>query len=109
MEVFWEKPFETSLDLMSHYQLFLNHISYKQRIRSDASSVMVKGLCGGRSYEISLMVFPKSQSYLPQQSNIVVNIFFSNYFLFTNKQKIYHLSRLFVVHQLQKIMARLFL
>ena len=72
LEVIWEKSIETSLELISHYQLFLNRVSYKSRIKSDTSSVVVKGLCGGRSYDISLMVFPKSQSYLPQQSNIVV-------------------------------------
>ena len=72
LEVLWERPTEASVELISHYQLFLNRVSYKNKIRADASSVQIKGLCGGRSYDISLMVFPKSHSYIPQQSNILV-------------------------------------
>ena len=77
----WERPSEASSELISHYQLFLNRVSYKHRIRPDATNILVKGLCGGRSYEISLMVFPKSQSHIPQQSNILVFNAFLLFFL----------------------------
>jgi hypothetical protein len=69
LEVSWKGPLESSLGLISHYQLFLNGVSYKKKIRSDATSVKIKGLCGGRSYSVVLMVIPKSQSYVAQQSN----------------------------------------
>lgn len=71
IEIIWEKPFASSLDLISHYQLFLNRISYKQRINSDVNRLIVRGLSGGRTYDVNLMVFPKLQSLLPQQSNVV--------------------------------------
>ena len=63
---------ENSLeDLIDHYQLFLNKVSYKNKISSSTNRVYVKGLAGGRKYDITLMVIPKAQTLLPQDSNVL--------------------------------------
>ena len=64
-------PPENSLELISHYQLFLNKVSYKKQIIANTNRVVVKGLAGGKNYDIVLMVYPKSPTLMPQQSNVV--------------------------------------
>ncbi len=68
-EAFWERPPSEAFDLISHYQIFLNKVSYKNYISPQANRIVIKGLAGGRNYDLNLMIYPKSQTLLPQQSN----------------------------------------
>jgi hypothetical protein len=74
-EAYWDRPPAGSYDLISHYQIFLNKVSYKNYISVDATRVIIKGLAGGRNYDLNLMVYPKSQKFLPQQSNTLVSFY----------------------------------
>lgn len=60
------------MELISHYQLFLNKVSYKKVIVANTNRIVVKGLAGGKSYDTVLMVYPKSPALMPQQSNILM-------------------------------------
>jgi hypothetical protein len=60
------------MELISHYQLFLNKVSYKPSLLPGTHRIIVKGLAGGKIYDTVLMVYPKSQTLLPQQSNLLV-------------------------------------
>ncbi len=71
IEITWEVPPENSLELISHYQLFLNKVSYKKQIIANTNRVVVKGLAGGKSYDTVLMVYPKSPALMPLQSNVL--------------------------------------
>ena len=71
-ELSWNMPDQETWDLISHYQILLNKVSYKQFIAPDCCRVMLKGLSGGRNYDLTLMCYPKSQSLMPQQSNTLV-------------------------------------
>ena len=46
--------------------------SYKNYISKHTNRVLIKGLAGGRNYDVNVMVFPNTQTLLPQQSNILV-------------------------------------
>lgn len=70
-EVTWEIPDARLRALISHFQIFLNKVSYRKYIGAEVSRVIVKGLASARSYEVTVMVFPKSKSLLPQESNKV--------------------------------------
>lgn len=72
IEILWERPTRKSLEMISHYQIYLNKVSYRQGIIPEANRVLIKGLAGSRSYEATVMVYPKSSTLLPQQSNVVV-------------------------------------
>ena len=61
-----------TFSLISHYQLYLNGISYKTKISPHTNSLIVRGLTANRQYETTLMVFPKSKALLPQQSNKLI-------------------------------------
>lgn len=71
IEISWTKASKEALSLISHYQIFLNEVSYRNRISPTTNRVLVKGLAGGRKYDIVLMVYPKNKAFLPQQSNMV--------------------------------------
>ena len=73
-EVFWEKPPPQSHVLISHYQLFLNQVAYTLKISVDSNRILMRDLCAGRTYELSVMVYPIQKTLLPQQSNISVSI-----------------------------------
>ena len=49
----------------------MNKISYKKIISANTNRIIVKGLAGGRSYDTILMVYPKSPTLMPQQSNVL--------------------------------------
>jgi hypothetical protein len=72
IELCWDQPDSSSLELISHYQIFLNKVSYKNYISKHTNRVLIKGLAGGRNYDVNVMVFPNTQTLLPQQSNILV-------------------------------------
>ena len=72
IELCWDQPDSGSLELISHYQIFLNKVSYKNYISKHTNRVLIKGLAGGRNYDVNVMVFPNTQTLLPQQSNILV-------------------------------------
>lgn len=76
IEITWEFADDDLIDLISHYQLYLNRVSYKQHIPVNKNKIVVKGLAGGRNYETTMMVYPKDKRLLPQQSNIVVRFSF---------------------------------
>jgi hypothetical protein len=89
IELFWDAPDKSSQGLIDYYQIFLNKVSYRTKISPSTNRVYIKGLAGGRKYEVALMVFPKNQTFLPQESNVLVtkklNIIFLNirfYFFF---------------------------
>lgn len=71
VEISWELPPDKSLELISHYQLFMNKISYTKTISANTNRIIVKGLAGGRNYDTILMVYPKSPTLMPQQSNVL--------------------------------------
>ncbi len=71
IEVIWEIPPVKSYELISHYQIFLNKVSYRNYISPNSNRVIIKGLAGGKSYDITVMVFPVTQTLLPQQSNVI--------------------------------------
>ena len=74
IEVTWNPSAENnrhSRQLVSHYQLFLNDISYRGIVPPHVDRLLVKGLAGGRTYDAVLMVYPKEATLMPQQSNIV--------------------------------------
>ena len=73
VEISWEPPLYKSFELISHYQIFLNKISYKTLLKPNTNRIVIKGLAGGKDYDVVLMVYPKSQALIPQQSNIIVN------------------------------------
>ncbi len=73
-EVLWDKPTDASRVLISHYQVFFNQVSYKPNISPDTNRILARGLCAGRTYEITVMVYPNDNKFLPQQSNIVVSL-----------------------------------
>lgn len=68
-EIFWERAPQSAFDLISHYQLYLNGVSYRLKIHPTKTRLIIKGLTSGREYEAMIMVFPKSPLLLPQQSN----------------------------------------
>jgi hypothetical protein len=72
IEVQWASLPIEQRRLISHYQLFLNGVSYRANIDPRSNRVRVKGLAGGRNYDATLMVYPKDVKLLPQQSNVVV-------------------------------------
>ena len=72
MEVFWEKPPQKSIDLISHYQLFMNKVSYKNVIPAHLDRVYVRGMAGGKTYDTYLKVFAKKKEVLPHESNTLV-------------------------------------
>ena len=72
VEISWETPATKSLELISHYQLFLNKVTYKRMISPYTTRLLVKDLAGAKNYEAILMVFPKGEHLVPQQSNILV-------------------------------------
>lgn len=76
MELSWETPSARALELISHYQLFLNKVTYRRSISPYAGRLLIKDLAGGKYYETILMVYPKGQHLVPQQSNIIVNLSF---------------------------------
>jgi len=69
IEITWDILPENSLDLISHYQLFLNKVSYKKKLIANTNRIVVKGLAGGKNYDTVLMVYPKSSTLMSQQSN----------------------------------------
>jgi hypothetical protein len=71
IEVTWSRLSAQNAHLISHFQLFLNDVSYRKKIPSNVTKVIVKGLAGGRNYDTILMVYPKDKTFLPQQSNLV--------------------------------------
>jgi hypothetical protein len=71
IEVTWARIPEQYRHLVSHFQLFLNDVSYRAYIAPNTNRVIVKGLAGGRNYDTVLMVYPNDPTLLPQQSNIV--------------------------------------
>jgi len=71
VEITFDVPPEKSLELISHYQLFLNKVSYKKAIVANTNRIVVKGLAGGKGYDTVLMVYPKSAVLMPQQSNVL--------------------------------------
>jgi len=44
--------------------------------------LQIKDLAGGKNYEAILMVYPKGQHLVPQQSNILVSFIFVYYYFF---------------------------
>ena len=79
IELVWDRPDKASLDLIDYYQIFLNKVSYKNKINPPTNRVYIKGLAGGRKYDVTVMVFPKNQTFLPQESNVMVNLIKSKY------------------------------
>jgi hypothetical protein len=71
IEVFWELPHADHLDMISHYQILLNKVSYKHKIHRESNRVTVQGLAGGRNYDLTLMVYPKDTNLIPHQSNVL--------------------------------------
>ncbi|CAF0781764.1 unnamed protein product [Brachionus calyciflorus] len=71
LEIFWDRILEHLIPYISHYQIFLNKVSYRKYIPANVNKVLIKGLTGGRNYDIIVMIYPKDRSLLPQQSNIV--------------------------------------
>ena len=60
---------------INHYQILLNQVSYKKRIEANVYQVLVKGLCGGRTYDVKFLLFPKkTQSSIEMESRSLVNI-----------------------------------
>jgi hypothetical protein len=78
VEITWDKPDKDLMNLISHYRIYLNNVSYKKSIKPDQNKIVIKGLAGGRSYEATIMIFPKDPRLLPQQSNSLVNCLFEN-------------------------------
>ena len=75
-ELNWTRPGHASQELISHYQLFLNKVSYKNYIKASTNKVYVRGLAGGRNYEVTLVCYPKKENLVPQESNTLVTIIY---------------------------------
>lgn len=72
LEITWDKVNSQYMHMISHYKIFLNKVSYRRNIAPNVNRVVAKGLASSRSYEITVMVYPKDKTLLPQQSNVVV-------------------------------------
>ena len=71
IEVFWNQMPEQCLALISHFQLYLNNVSYRSYIGPHINKVLVKGLAACRNYHAVLVVHPNYSSLEPVTSNPV--------------------------------------
>lgn len=54
------------------FQMFLNGVSYSKMLRPKNVRATVKGLAGGRAYDVQLVAYPGYKSLKPRKSNILV-------------------------------------
>ncbi|RNA39091.1 leucine-rich repeat-containing protein [Brachionus plicatilis] len=71
LEIYWDRVLDVMLPFISHYQIYINQVSYRKYIPASVNKVLIKGLAGSRNYDIMVMIYPKDKSLLPQQSNKV--------------------------------------